>query len=611
MSTSYSFTKTISDTFRFYNYIFRTFNTITDVAANPPDLLITFSAALSAPNQTLLGSLVTSYIDVTEPLASNVYKVLAVTNSTNIPLTSASVYTGQWDEVGESNSLYISVKADVASAVDGLQIQYGIIAKTADITRSYSVLASSPQSIMDVPKGRFFRVVYTNGASGQTTFTLACFIAGSAIHPITTSNEIFNDTNSAVLSRSLLSGRMHAGNYRPLCVTSSGTLERNTHDYPQSDSERQMVQVDFSHGVHPDVNVTTLTSGTVTASSGRAVVATGAAINTNATLRSYYYSACSGFGKIVFRCGAAFTTGATGSTQLIGIGDTTDGLFIGYNAAAFGVCVRAATVDTWVAQTAFNIDKLDGTGPSGITLSPTSGNVYAIMYDASGYGDVSYWIRRPITSSFTYQGAAGWLEMHRTSFGNTGANTAYMTRYHLPCYVYAGNTTSATLKSIYVTFYQTVKFGSIITNVPDIVRSFDTSDSITSLTPYPMLTLQNLATVNSIPNDKSIKLIGFNIGMSGTSRTTVIVLFRDATLTTAAYLPATSTTYITQTDIAATAVSGGTQIYSAPFFAGSGYCDLKDLDILIPPGGRITVAAKLLPSTGTVPTTLSLVWAEF
>jgi hypothetical protein len=47
------------------------------------------------------------------------------------------------------------------------------------------------------------------------------------------------------------------------------------------------------------------------------------------------------------------------------------------------------TTDTWVAQTDWNVDKMDGTGPSGMTLDPAKGNVYEIHYQG-GYGSITF-----------------------------------------------------------------------------------------------------------------------------------------------------------------------------------------------------------------------------
>jgi len=48
------------------------------------------------------------------------------------------------------------------------------------------------------------------------------------------------------------------------------------------------------------------------------------------------------------------------------------------------------TVDTWTPQSSFNIDKLDGTGPSGMTIDPTKFNVYQIDFRWLGAGIITF-----------------------------------------------------------------------------------------------------------------------------------------------------------------------------------------------------------------------------
>lgn len=59
--------------------------------------------------------------------------------------------------------------------------------------------------------------------------------------------------------------------------------------------------------------------------------------------------------------------------------------------------VGEAQTNTFVTSGSFNKDKLDGTGPSGVTLDPTKGNVYQIAYQYLGYGAAHFSIEDPST----------------------------------------------------------------------------------------------------------------------------------------------------------------------------------------------------------------------
>lgn len=103
---------------------------------------------------------------------------------------------------------------------------------------------------------------------------------------------------------------------------------------------------------------------------------------TNATGDNAIESAQTGAYAPGHELGAYFTgawdTAAVvaGLTQFIGplCRGGTDGYALGYSGTTFGLVVRKGGVDTFIAQTAWNIDKADGTGTSGFTLNKATLN---------------------------------------------------------------------------------------------------------------------------------------------------------------------------------------------------------------------------------------------
>lgn len=80
----------------------------------------------------------------------------------------------------------------------------------------------------------------------------------------------------------------------------------------------------------------------------------------------------------------------------------TDTTLVTANAFATEVTGVAPT-DTWIALDSGNaqvVDPLDGTGPSGMTIDPTKGNVYCIRFQYLGYGAVDYGVEDPVTGKF-------------------------------------------------------------------------------------------------------------------------------------------------------------------------------------------------------------------
>ena len=82
----------------------------------------------------------------------------------------------------------------------------------------------------------------------------------------------------------------------------------------------------------------------------------------------------------------------SGMTKRIGYYDDNNGLFFQHKDGVLGVVRRTYTsgsvVDNLVAQSSWNMDTLDGTGPSGITLDVTKTNIFVIDFEWLGVGRV-------------------------------------------------------------------------------------------------------------------------------------------------------------------------------------------------------------------------------
>jgi len=91
-----------------------------------------------------------------------------------------------------------------------------------------------------------------------------------------------------------------------------------------------------------------------------------------------------------------FGTPDANVNQYIGYGDDLNGLFFTYQGAQFGVLLRSATsgsaVDTFIPQTEWNVDKLDGYGKSQITLDLTKAQIFIIDFQWLGVGRIRFYL---------------------------------------------------------------------------------------------------------------------------------------------------------------------------------------------------------------------------
>jgi len=141
--------------------------------------------------------------------------------------------------------------------------------------------------------------------------------------------------------------------------------------------------------------------------------------------RRYHRYQAGKAGKVVLTSvvGAA----ATDVTKRWGFFDGSNGLFFQQEGdGTFSVNIRSnvsgTPVDTKVTQANFNVDSVDGTGPSGFNLDFSKGNIFEIDFQWLGVGVVTFRVA---------VGDGAVIDLHK--FKNPNANTAvYMTTATLP-----------------------------------------------------------------------------------------------------------------------------------------------------------------------------------
>jgi len=110
----------------------------------------------------------------------------------------------------------------------------------------------------------------------------------------------------------------------------------------------------------------------------------------------------------------------------LGYFDDEDGLFLRRQGTSVSVVQRSyvsgAPVDTAVAQASWNLDPLDGTGPSGILLDLTKIQIFGIDFQGLGAGRVRYFFN--IDGSIVY--------FHENLNVNHSLTTVFLRRLRLP-----------------------------------------------------------------------------------------------------------------------------------------------------------------------------------
>ena len=154
-------------------------------------------------------------------------------NSTTVPLAGGATFTGAWvDTVGYASVAY-SIQSDVISAVGGIMRQWsqdGVnpMYWTGDSLSADRTGVNNGTDMMVRNHARYFRVVYTNGASAQSYFRLQSILYRSGVSADTIGvDHVPLSGQDALITKSVIAGKSSAGGgtYVDVKVSPSGAIQ--------------------------------------------------------------------------------------------------------------------------------------------------------------------------------------------------------------------------------------------------------------------------------------------------------------------------------------------------------------------------------------------------
>lgn len=258
-----------------------------------------------------------------------------------------------------------------------------------------------------------------------------------------------------------------------------------------------------------------------------------------------------------------FGTGATNCRKRVGYFDNLNGIFLQQSGTALSVVLRSSgtgsVVDTVVNQANWSDDRLDGTGPSGVTLDVTKAQILMIDVQWLGVGTVR--------CNVEYNGQV--INFHNFHNANLVAST-YMTTANLPIRyeienigITSGTNTMTQICSSVLTETSAVDEPGYYTH-----SASNGTTSIAVTTRRAVLTIRPKATFNSIINRSLIKVIDMDI-TAKTNDCFWQVIYGGTLGGTPSYTSC-GTNSVGEFDIAGTTVTGGEVIHQGYAVAGSG-----------------------------------------
>lgn len=274
-----------------------------------------------------------------------------------------------------------------------------------------------------------------------------------------------------------------------------------------------------------------------------------------------------------------------------GLFDENNGFFFEFSSSGLRLGIRREGSDTYISRSAFNIDPLDGTGISGITVDLLKGNIFIIDFTWYGYGIASFKI-------IVFNESSKKQEIY-TFHNFSPENQTSIITPNLPINIRVENGSGTIDNSVicYVAGRQYSIHGKYVP-IFRITSDFVLGKGSIGTTLLPVITYRKKASYITA----SCKIQGYDI-LSDADALIEVVL--DATLTDASYgsLNGIATTETAlEKDTSATAISGGTTIYRALVNSSngnnSGEDELRNLGLNLTEQVPITLAIRRITGTG-------------
>lgn len=362
-----------------------------------------------------------------------------------------------------------------------------------------------------------------------------------------------------------------------------GNLEVRTLTVTTASSTAEDITITLNGEAKTDISVTASGDATITA---REI-----SLNNYSALGGGF--GATAFGNTVFFI--ALTKGPQSGTYSLSGATTAVGSFV-------QDIVGLAPVDTWIAQTAWNVDKMDGTGVSEVTLDPTKGNSYRIHY-TMGFGPVSFSILTELDN--IYQ------DVHIHSSSNIGSST---TTFNPTAAMFVdarskGSTTSLTMKVVYMAgFLQGEVDGIGVTETADAVAEPTTTNEI------PILTVLNKRIFQGKLNRVSIEPQSLTLStLLNNGFATFRLYIRANPETGTSYTDVDTNVSVMQFDTDSTTFTNvlGRKIDSFVLHQNdSGVIDLKSMNVIISPGQTLMITAQASKANANNEVAAALNWKE-
>lgn len=257
-----------------------------------------------------------------------------------------------------------------------------------------------------------------------------------------------------------------------------------------------------------------------------------------------------------------------------------------------------STTNNWIAQASWNVDVMDGSGPTGMTLDPTKLNVYKIQFQYLGAGSIQFAIENSETGMFS--------PVHQIKYTNTNT-TPSLVNPTLPLHMMSKNTSNTT--------NLTMKSGSMAGLIEGqesdagLIKGADNVKTGVGTSQTSILAIKNNVVYQSKLNRVKVRIDGINVSSEGTKLVTMRLTKNPILDGTPAFADLNSNTSVIATDVAGTTFTGGIEILALELGkTDSKEIPLKQFKLDLLPGEMVVISGAASSSTSDIGA--SIHWRE-
>lgn len=289
-------------------------------------------------------------------------------------------------------------------------------------------------------------------------------------------------------------------------------------------------------------------------------------------------------------------------SRYIGMFTANDGMAIGFQNTTFGILYMQNGTATFIPQSSFNIDTLDGTGPSSFVLNTTKLNIYYISFGWLGAAPLEFGIASE---------DGGWIPFHRIRYPNL-YTTPSVFNPSLPIAIAVSKNNSGT-GSLDIS---TASWDATITGQEHETRIFTTGVNAKTITGgafIPALSLKNRTTYAHKTSTARMRLLYANFSGYTAGNQLRVRLYKEPTLSGSSFSDIDTSLSVAQKDTSATSFSStGTLLFQTSVYS-QGDANLffkkNGINIELYPGETLSMAGAE-GGSGSVTMDASFTWEE-